>query len=252
MALCRKALAVDAIVIRDLHKIYRLYHGRMGTLKGAFISLKGSGYEDVHALRGINLNVGKGETLAITGKNGSGKSTLLGTMARVYKPTSGSITMNGRVSSLLDLGAGFHPDLTGIENIYLNGSILGLSRREITKRMEAIIAFSELDSFIDAPIRTYSNGMIMRLGFSIATQIDPDILLVDEVLAVGDEEFQHKCYNKVREFQSQGKTIVFVTHDLKAIAEVANRVLWLSAGTIKMDGDVEDVLRAYVGEATSC
>lgn len=203
--------------------------------------------EDIHALKGISFSVRPGETLAVIGKNGSGKSTLLGIMSRVYKPTSGKVEMNGRVSALLDLGAGFHPDLTGIENIYLNASILGLPRREVRNRLDDIIAFAELDQFIDAPIRTYSNGMVMRLGFSVAVQVDPDILLVDEVLAVGDEAFQQKCYEKVREFQHQGKTIVFVSHDLKAVRDVATRAIWLDSGDIRVDDGVESVLEAYTG-----
>jgi ABC-type polysaccharide/polyol phosphate transport system ATPase subunit len=237
---------MSTIVANQLHKTFRLMHGRHGTLKGVLLSGGRVKYENVTALDHVTFTVDAGETLAVIGRNGSGKSTMLGIMARVYKPTSGSITMNGRVSALLDLGAGFHPDLTGIENIFLNGSILGMSRREITGKMDDIIAYAELEQFIDAPIRTYSKGMVMRLGFSIATQVDPDILLVDEVLAVGDEAFQHKCYDKVREFQKAGKTIIFVSHDLKAVAEVASRIIWLDAGTIRADGAVETVLSEYI------
>jgi ABC-type polysaccharide/polyol phosphate transport system ATPase subunit len=237
---------LDRVTIHNLHKSFKLQRGRPGSLKGLLLSFRGNTCEELHTLKGINLSVRSGETVAVVGKNGSGKSTLLGIVARVYKPTSGKVEVNGRLSSLLDLGAGFHPDLTGIENIYLNGSILGLRRKELKERMDKIIEFSELGNFIDAPIRTYSNGMIMRLGFSIATQIDPDILLVDEVLAVGDEIFQHKCYNKVKEFQKQGKTIIFVSHDLKAVAEVANRTVWLDAGVIRADGDTDSVLKSYL------
>lgn len=241
---------MESIIVKNLEKKFRLCHERYGTLKGLLLSFCRARYEDVYALRGISFSVQSGETVAIIGRNGSGKSTLLGIISRVYKPTSGSVIVNGRVSALLELGAGFHPDLTGIENIYLNGSILGLSRREITKRLDHIIAFSELEKFIDAPLRTYSAGMVMRLGFSIAVQVDPDILLVDEVLAVGDEAFQQKCYDKVREFQQSGKTIVFVSHDLDAVRRVATRVIWLDSGVIRADGDVAGVLESYLAYST--
>ena len=196
-------------------------------------------------LDGVSLALAE-RRIGVVGLNGSGKSTLLGTMTGIYRPTRGDVVMNGRVSALLDLGAGFHPDLTGLENVYLNASILGLSRREIRGRLDDIIAFAELERFIDAPIRTYSNGMILRLGFAIATQIDPDILLVDEVIAVGDEAFQQKCYAKVREMQQAGKTIIFVSHDLQAVRNVANRVIWLDSGIIRMDNCVDAVLDEYL------
>ena len=237
---------MEAIIVRELHKKFRLSHERTASLKALALSFRRKKYEDIHALKGVSFSVQAGETVAVVGKNGSGKSTLLGIMARVYRATSGEVVMNGRVSSLLELGAGFHPELTGIENIYLNGSILGMRRREIDKRLDEIISFAELEQFIDAPLRTYSSGMVMRLGFSIAIQVDPDIMLVDEVLAVGDESFQKKCYDKVREFQSAGKTIIFVSHDLKAIREAATRAIWLDSGEIRADDGVEAVLGAYV------
>ena len=240
---------MEAIIIRDLYKTFRLSHEKAGSLKAMFLSFRRHNYEDVHALNGISLTINAGETVAIVGKNGSGKSTLLSILSKVYKPTSGEVILNGRVSGLLELGAGFQPELTGIENIYLNGSILGMSRKEIAKRQDEIVSFAEMEHFIDAPLRTYSNGMVMRLGFSIAIQVDPDILLVDEVLAVGDEAFQQKCYDKVREFQRLGKTIIFVSHDLKAIREVATRAIWLDSGEIKADGNEETVLSAYLGHS---
>ncbi len=240
---------MDAIVVRELHKKFKLVHESRSTLKSLLLSFSTRRPEDVGALKGISFSVAPGETVAVIGRNGSGKSTLLGLMARVYRPTSGTVTMNGRVSCLLELGAGFHPELTGIENIYLNGSILGMSRKDIANRFDEIVAFAELEQFIDAPIRTYSSGMVMRLGFSIAIQVDPDILLVDEVLAVGDERFQRKCYEKVRELQKAGRTIVFVSHDLVAVREVASRAIWLDSGVIRADGDVETVLAAYLDGA---
>jgi len=242
---------MDAIVIENLHKTFRLSHERHGSLKSLALSFSRRTHDYVHALNGISFTVPEGETLAVVGKNGSGKSTLLSTMARVYKPTSGTVTMNGRVSALLALGAGFHTELTGIENVYLNGSILGMSRREIDKCFNQIVSFAELEEFIDAPLRTYSSGMVMRLGFSVAIQVRPDILLVDEVLAVGDEQFQRKCYEKVRELQSEGKTILFVSHDLKAVSDVATRAMWLDSGEIRADGDVQTVLGKYVENTTA-
>ena len=242
---------MEAISIKNLHKNFRLSHEKYGSIKGLILSFKKARYEELHALKGISLSIPAGETVAVIGRNGSGKSTLLGIMARVYKPTSGEVVMNGRVSALLELGAGFHPDLTGIENIYLNASILGLSRKEVDKCIDEIINFAELEHFIDAPIRTYSAGMTMRLGFSIAIQVNPDILLVDEVLAVGDENFQQKCFDKVHEFQRMGKTIVFVSHDLEAVRKVATRVIWLHQGDIRADGDVKTVLDAYLDASTN-
>lgn len=237
---------MEAVIIKDLHKSFRLSHNKGGSLKALVTSFRRRTVEDVHALKGVSFGVKAGQTLAVIGKNGSGKSTLLGTMTGIYRPTSGEVVMNGRVSSLLDLGAGFHPDLTGLENIYLNASILGLSRGEVRVRLDDIISFAELERFIDTPIRTWSNGMILRLGFAIATQIDPDILLVDEVIAVGDEAFQQKCYAKVREMQGAGKTIIFVSHDLQAVRNVANRAIWLDSGIIRMDDGVGAVLDEYL------
>jgi lipopolysaccharide transport system ATP-binding protein len=236
----------EAISVQDVRKTFQLSHQKFGTLKALVLSFRRDKLEDVHALKGISFSVKSGETVAIIGRNGSGKSTLLGILSKVYRPTSGTISINGHVSALLELGAGFHPDLTGIENIYLNASILGLSRHDVDKRLNQIVAFAELEHVIDAPLRTYSNGMVMRLGFSIAIQADPDILLVDEVLAVGDEEFQRKCYAKVQEFQSLGKTIIFVSHDLEAVRDVATRVIWLDCGEIRADGAPDAVLDAYI------
>ncbi|MCL6519431.1 MAG: ABC transporter ATP-binding protein [Armatimonadetes bacterium] len=237
---------MEIIRIENLTKTFRLYHDRFGTLKSLVLSFRRPKYEIIYALKGISFSVQSGETLAVIGENGSGKSTLLGIIGSVYKPTSGLVEVKGRVSALLELGAGFHPDLTGIENIYLNASILGLPRKEVRRRMDEIVKFAELERFIDAPLRTYSSGMVMRLGFSIAVQVDPDILLVDEVLAVGDEAFQQRCYEKVCEFQNKGKTIIFVSHDMKAVREVASRAIWLDAGEIRLDDGVEKVIDSYL------
>jgi len=234
-----------AIEICDLHKTFRLCHGRARSLKALALSLRRPRCEELHALCGINLTIASGETVAVIGKNGSGKSTLLGIIGRVYRPTSGKVVVNGRVA-LLSVGAGFHPDLTGIENIYLNGTILGLRTSQIREKLDAIVEFSELERFIDAPLRTYSSGMVLRLGFSIAVQVDPDILLVDEALAVGDEAFQAKCYEKIREFQRAGKTMIIVSHDMEAVRRISSRVIWLSEGRIAADDGVDEVVSDYL------
>lgn len=202
--------------------------------------------EDFWALRDVSFSVDPGETLGIIGENGSGKSTSLKLISRILDPNSGRIEVNGRVSALLELGAGFHPDLTGRENIYLNGSILGFSRREIRAKMADIIAFSELESFIDVSVKHYSSGMFMRLGFAIAIHVDPDILLTDEVLAVGDEAFQRKCLEKIAQLQTRGKTILFVSHSMEAVRNLCTRALWLHEGQVRMSGDVEEVVDAYL------
>jgi ABC-type polysaccharide/polyol phosphate transport system ATPase subunit len=209
--------------------------------------------EVVEVLHGIDLDVKHGETVALIGRNGSGKSTLLGLIARVYLPTQGTIERNGRIAPLLELGAGFHPDLTGEENAELYGAILGMSGGEIQQKLPSIIAFGfdrpDLAAMIDTPLRNYSDGMKMRLGFAVAIHTDPDMLLFDEVLAVGDEGFQHKCYRKIEELQLAGKTIIFVSHDMHVVRQVATRVVWLHEGVIRMDGPVEEVVPAYLAAA---
>ncbi|MFH1060988.1 MAG: ABC transporter ATP-binding protein [Pseudomonadota bacterium] len=199
----------------------------------------------VTVLDGVGFSVGHGRTLAIIGQNGSGKSTLLKIMAGIYKPDAGAVNVRGRVSSLIELGAGFHPEFSGRENVYLNGAILGLSKREIAERFDHIVAYSGLGEYIDAPVRTYSSGMYVRLGFSVAVNVDPDVLLVDEVLAVGDEAFAHKCEDKINEFRRTGKTIVLVTHDLGAVEKYADEVLWLDGGCIAARGEAKQVIDAY-------
>lgn len=238
----------SAIELVDIHKKYRLTHGRANSLKSAILSFRRPRSEELWVLRGITFSVDPGETVAVIGRNGAGKSTLLGLLGNIYKPTSGKLAVRGRVSSLLHLGAGFHPELTGIENIYLNGAILGLRTREIKSKLDSIIEFAEMDRFIDAPLKTYSDGMVMRLGFSVAVEVNPDILLVDEVLAVGDQAFQQKCYNRIADFQSKGKTILFVSHDLEAVKKAASRTIWISDGLVKMDGATSKVLEAYLDE----
>ena len=202
-------------------------------------------YEEFLALDDVSFKIKHGEAFGIIGPNGSGKSTLLKLMAKILQPTSGQVKVNGKVSALLELGAGFHPDLTGRENIYINAAILGIKKKEVTRKFNDIVEFSELEKFIDMPVKNYSSGMYMRLGFSIAINVDPDILLVDEVLAVGDRAFQAKCYKVIYNFIRRGKTIIIVSHDLDTISDVCSRVIFLNNGKIESMGDSASVVGKY-------
>ncbi len=239
--------AVGSILIEDLWERYRLYHDRTYSLKEVLVRFRRARYEDLWALQGVTIHVAPGEAVGVIGANGSGKSTLLKCVARVIEPSRGTVSVHGRVSALLELGAGFHPDLTGRENIFINGAMLGMTRREVKARFEDIVAFSELEQFIDSPVRTYSSGMYMRLGFSVAVHVDPDVLLVDEVLAVGDEQFQAKCRARIAEMKARGVTILFVTHDLPRVQEVCDRAVWLDRGTVKAEGLPAEVVGEYRG-----
>jgi len=234
-----------AIEVQGVSKSFRLYHDANYTLKERVINWRKRGYELFWALKDIDLVVYKGQTLGIIGPNGSGKSTLLRLMTRIMSPNKGRILTHGSVSALLELGAGFHPDLSGRENIYLNGSVLGFKRRDLEALFQEIVDFSELGPFIDNQVKNYSSGMYVRLGFSIAINLNPDILLIDEVLAVGDEAFQTKCLNRLAKMQQDGKTIVLVTHNTDIAASFSDRVLWLEKGCIKMLGDPNEVSEAY-------
>jgi len=236
---------VITIETTNLWKKFRIYHDRAYSLKERLIFWNRNRSEDFWALKSINLQIPRGATAGLIGRNGSGKSTLLKIISRILYPTKGEIKVNGRVSTLLELGAGFHPDFTGRENIYLNASILGLTRKEIKERLNDIIAFAELGDFIDNPVRNYSSGMYMRLGFAVAVHVEPDILLIDEVLAVGDLAFQEKCLTRIRELQKQGKTIIFVTHTPKQIDELCNLAFWLDHGEIRSSGPAKEVSRSY-------
>jgi len=239
---------MDIITIENLGLKYRLYHERPLTLKESLFNIfhrTSSSYEDLWALKEINLVVRKGETIGLIGKNGSGKTTLLKLISRILDPTCGAVTVRGKVSPMLSIGVGFHPELTGRENIYLSGSILGLSRKEMQGKLDEIIRFSELERFIDISVRHYSTGMYMRLGFSIATSVDPDILLIDEVLAVGDEGFQAKCYQKIDEFKKREKTIIFVSHDLDIASKEASRLILLTQGRMEAIGAPQEIVDRY-------
>jgi lipopolysaccharide transport system ATP-binding protein len=226
---------------------FRVIRERPDTLREAFAHLfrRRSSYHDFEALKAVNFEIQDGELTGIIGRNGSGKSTVLKIIAGVYRPTSGAVQVSGKVAALIELGAGFHPDLTGRENIVLNGLLLGLSRREIQAREEQIIDFAELDEFIDSPIKQYSSGMYMRLGFAIATEVDPDILLIDEILAVGDAAFQQKCLARIDEFRQRSKTILFVSHDMGSIRRLCQRALLLHDGVLLADGQPEQVVARY-------
>lgn len=236
-----------SIEVNNISKKFRRYLDKKNTLKERVIRLgKQQGVNEDWILRNINLLIKEGQTVGLVGRNGSGKSTLLKLMTRILHPNEGKLTIRGRVSSLLELGAGFHPDFTGIENIYMNAAILGLSKKEIDSKLSEIIAFSELKDYIYQPVRIYSSGMYMRLAFSVAISVDPDILLIDEVLAVGDNAFQNKCIEKIKELKGQGKTIVIVTHDNSMVEKICDRAVWLHNGKIKADGLPRDVIMQYM------
>jgi ABC-type polysaccharide/polyol phosphate transport system ATPase subunit len=202
-------------------------------------------YRELLALDRVDIELRRGESLGIIGRNGAGKSTLLKVIARVLRPTTGRVWIRGRVAPLINLGAGFHPELTGRENILLNGAILGFSPQEMERRMESIVDFSELSAFIDAPLRTYSSGMVVRLGFAIASDVDPDILIIDEVLGVGDEAFQKKCHTRMEKFRRQGASILFVSHAMDKVREVCERAIWIEGGRVAASGTTEEAIQAY-------
>lgn len=237
---------MDVIKVKDVWKKYRIYHDKGSTLKERILFKNRNRYEDRWVLKGINLNIKKGETVGLIGENGSGKSTLLKLLTKIIYPDKGEIEIKGKVSSLLELGAGFHPDMTGKENIYTNASIFGLTKQEIDKKLDDIIAFSELEEFIDNPVRTYSSGMYMRLAFSVAINVDADILLIDEILAVGDVNFQKKCFNKLKELKKANKTIVIVSHDLSSLEKICDEVVWLCNGKIERKGRTKETLGKYM------
>ncbi len=237
-----------AVVVRDMSKRYRIYHRRSASIKQRLIDhVRGDrdAYEEFPALDGINLVVREGEVLGIVGANGSGKSTLLKILARVLEPEVGEVRIRGRVGAILELGAGFQPELSGRRNIYLYGSLLGLSRGEIDARLNDIISFAELERFIDNPVRHYSSGMTLRLAYAISAHADADVLLLDEVLAVGDESFQHKCIDHVQAMKANGHTILLVSHSLADIERLCDRAILLHRGRLVMDGEPSAIISAY-------
>jgi ABC-type polysaccharide/polyol phosphate transport system ATPase subunit len=238
---------VNRVSFDNVVQHFRLIRERPDTLRETFARLfrNHSRYHSFDALKGISFEVTDGEIVGLVGPNGSGKSTILKIIAGVYRPTAGVVRINGKVAGLIELGAGFHSDLTGRENILLNGLLLGLSKREIRSREQQILDFAELGEFIDSPVKQYSSGMYMRLGFAVATEIDPDILLIDEILAVGDASFQQKCMARIDEFRQRRKTIVLVSHDLASVRKLCQRVLLIQNGRIRADGTPAEVLDSY-------
>lgn len=236
----------NAIEVRNVKKHFKVYYDKGTTLKDKLSARIRSSYQKREVLKGISFDVKKGEAIGLIGKNGCGKSTTLKLLTKIIYPNAGSVELNGRVSSLLELGAGFHPDMNGKENIYMNAAVFGLSRKEIDKRVDDIIKFSGLRDFIDNPIRTYSSGMYMRLAFSVAINVDADILLIDEILAVGDVSFQKKCFEKLKEIKMAGTTIVIVSHSLDQIEQICDRSIWIENGLIKEEGKPRDVHGHYL------
>lgn len=236
-----------AISVDHVSKKFRIYHEKNQYLKSALLSGKRARYEDFWAVNDVSFEVQTGSTFGIIGSNGSGKSTLLKCIAGILHPEKGSITTQGRTAALLELGSGFHPDLSGRENVFLNGALLGLTRGELERKFDEIVDFAGLEEFIDTPVKNYSSGMAVRLGFAIAINVDPDILIIDEVLAVGDASFQQKCYQKIESFRRDGKTILFVSHGLSDVTTLCSQVLWMEKGRAKAIGRSIDLVSDYLG-----
>jgi lipopolysaccharide transport system ATP-binding protein len=242
-----KAIAIRAI---DLSKMFRIGATKHNSLRDAIMGFVRNPLkerrEEIWALKDVSFEVREGERIGIIGRNGAGKSTILKILSRITRPTSGTAEIHGRVASLLEVGTGFHSELSGRENVFLNGAILGMRRSEILEKFDEIVAFSEFDKFLDTPVKHYSSGMYMRLAFSVAAHLEPEVLIVDEVLAVGDTAFQRKCVNKMRDIGRTGKTIFFVSHDMAAIRTLCTRVIWLDGGQVAADGATEEVVAAYL------
>ncbi len=243
---------MKAIEVENLSKLYYLGGKMSGSVREALSSFgKRQEKQELWALKDVGFEVSQGETLGIVGKNGAGKSTLLKILSRITKPTSGSATLHGRVGSLLEVGTGFHNELSGRENIFLNGAILGMKRAEIAKKFDEIVAFAEVEKFIDTPVKHYSSGMFMRLAFAVAAHLETEILIVDEVLAVGDVSFQKKCFGKMQDIREQGRTVLFVSHDTSAVTRTCNRAIALNQGKIELDGTATEVIRDYLNASWS-
>ena len=239
----------SAVSVENVWKYFRLYHEKNQYLKSTLLRGRRARYDEFWALKGVDFEIPFGSTFGIIGSNGSGKSTLLKCLAGILSPDKGSVSCNGRMAALLELGAGFHPDLSGRENIYLNGAILGMTRSEIDRKLEEIIDFSGLEKFVDTPVKNYYSGMVVRLGFAVATNVDPEILIIDEVLAVGDESFQHRCHEKIESFRQEGRTIILVSHGLMQVAQLCSTVAWLEKGVIQEIGPSYEVIGKYAGQS---
>lgn len=239
---------MEIIEAENISVLFRLRHDKWWTFKKSLLSIfqRRPPVCDFWALRNVSFKVSQGESLGIIGKNGSGKTTLLRIIAGIYEPDEGSIRIKGKVSTLLGIAVGFQPELSGMENIYINGAILGLSRKQIDGIINEIVDFSELNSFIDVPVKTYSSGMHARLGFSIAVNTQRDVMLVDEILGVGDSRFRKKCESKMRQFQERGKTIILVSHNMEAVKSFCNRVIWMDKGTLRAQGRPEEIIEQYL------
>jgi len=240
-----------AIEARDVHKDFRIYHEVNRSVKSAVMRRRRARFEQFEALKGVSFEVPQGSTFGLIGRNGSGKSTLLKCLARILRPEKGQIITRGRMAAMLELGSGFHPELSGRENVFLNASILGLSRREAEEKFDSIVEFAGIEKFIDSPVKNYSSGMYVRLGFSVAIHVEPDVLLVDEVLAVGDEQFQRKCAERFRALHESGRTIVLVSHSMREIREMCDQAVWLDSGVPRVVGPAEHVVREYLEEQDS-
>lgn len=235
-----------AVRVDHVTKTFRMYHERNQSLKSAIMRGRTSVHEDFLALDDVSFDVPVGSTFGLIGSNGSGKSTLLKCLANIYYPNKGEITHFGKIAAMLEVGSGFHAELSGRENIFLNGSILGMSRKDVTRKFDEIVDFSGVEQFIDQPVKNYSSGMYVRLGFAIAINVDPDILVVDEVLAVGDAEFQEKCFNKFKDFREAGKTVILVSHSMDTVQAMCDHAAWLDHGHLKAVGEAKPTIAAYV------
>lgn len=240
---------MSVIKFRDVNKSFRIYKNKANSLKEQLIvnifKKRKLEVEEYKVLENINFDIEKGETIGIIGQNGAGKSTTLKLIAKILYPDTGEIEVKGKISSLIEVGAGFHPDLSGRENVYLYASIIGVSKKEVDERYDDIVKFAEIEEFMDSPVKNYSSGMYMRLAFSVSVHVDPEILLIDEVLAVGDANFQEKCINKIQEFKKKGKTIVFVSHDMNAIKLICDRVFFIHKGGRMVQGTTDEMIKLY-------
>ena len=240
-------MSTPAITVTSVSKNFRLYHERNRYIKAALLRGRRARYEEFWALQDVSFEVAHGATLGIIGSNGSGKSTMLKCLTGIYHPEKGTIAIDGSVAALLELGAGFHTDLSGRENVFLNGAILGMSKKDIERQFDSIVEFAGVERFIDIPVKDYSSGMTVRLGFSIAAHVEPEILLIDEILSVGDQAFQRKSSEKIEQFRREGRTIVVVSHGLGSVQQLCQEVIWLEKGVLKQRGPAAEVIAAYTG-----